>query len=87
MYRKSYITDPGKFISLMTDPTRQVVDVNLIGEEAVQVQYQYDEEFVPDSNITNVVLASFTAMWGRVRLYNVLDQLQERVLYYDTGKL
>lgn len=69
----------------MNDPTKRMVDFNIINENALQVQYQFDEEFVPDSLMTNVVVASFTTCWARLKLYEVLDFLGNRVLYYDTG--
>ena len=35
----------------------------------------------------NVVIAAFTTCHARLRLYNVLDRLQERVLYFDTDSI
>ncbi|CAB4015355.1 DNA polymerase [Paramuricea clavata] len=36
---------------------------------------------------TNVVIAAFTTAYARLKLYEVLDQLNERVLYYDTDSV
>ena len=33
---------------------------------------------------TNVVVAAFMTAYARVQLYDELDMLQERVLYYDS---
>ena len=44
-------------------------------------------EFSPIDNKTNIFLASFTTCWARLKLYEVLDQLQTRVLYYDTDSV
>jgi hypothetical protein len=43
---------------------------------------------VSDETIeTNVVVAAFTTAYARLKLYDVLDMLQERVLYYDTDSV
>jgi DNA polymerase elongation subunit (family B) len=34
-----------------------------------------------------VVIAAFTTTYACLKLYEVLDQLQERVLYYDTDSV
>ena len=36
---------------------------------------------------TNIFLATFTTCWARLKLYDVLDSLGERVLYYDTDSV
>lgn len=36
---------------------------------------------------TNVFLASFTTCWARLKLYELLDRLQTRVLYWDTDSV
>jgi len=35
----------------------------------------------------NIFVACFTTCWARLRLYATLEQLQERVLYYDTDSV
>jgi len=35
----------------------------------------------------NIFVAAFTTCWARLRLYAALEQLQERVLYYDTDSV
>jgi DNA polymerase elongation subunit (family B) len=37
--------------------------------------------------MSNVVLAAFTTAYARLKLCEVLDMLQERVLYYDTDSV
>ena len=42
-------------------------------------------DFVDTQNNTHLVVALFTTMWARLKLYrDVLDKLQERVRYTDT---
>ena len=46
-----------------------------------------DELFVKPSNKVNVPIAAFTTTYARLKLYDLLDLLQERVLYYDTDSV
>ena len=43
--------------------------------------------FVEPNAKTNVVIAAFTIAYARLKLYDVLDLLQKRVLYYDTDSV
>ncbi|MCP3664717.1 MAG: hypothetical protein GY696_19865 [Gammaproteobacteria bacterium] len=42
--------------------------------------------FLKPSANTNVVLAAYVTAHARLRLYTYLEKLQDRVLYFDTGK-
>ncbi|CAB4029932.1 Hypothetical predicted protein, partial [Paramuricea clavata] len=53
----------------------------------VELRYEYNENFVEPNAKTNVVIAAFTTAYARLKLYGVLYQLQERVLYYDTDSV
>ena len=45
------------------------------------------EKFVQADPKTNVVVAAFTTAYARLQLYDELDMLGERVLYYDTDSV
>ena len=64
-----------------------VLDVNLISDDVVELHYEYDKNFVEPNAKTNVVIAAFTTAYARLKLYDVLDLLQEHVLYYDTDSV
>ena len=51
------------------------------------MDWKYVEAFLEENDTTNVFLASFTTAHTRLRLYRVLDQLEERVLYFDTDSV
>ena len=36
---------------------------------------------------TNIFIASFTTCWARLKLYDLLDHLQCKILYYDTDSI
>ena len=54
----------------------------------IRVQFRMvGELFVKSNNKVNVTIASFTTAYARLKLYDLLDLLQDRVLYYDTDSV
>ena len=45
-----------------------------------------EAEFVKEQQNINVMVASYTTSYGRLQLYNCLEKLDRRVLYFDTGE-
>lgn len=45
-----------------------------------------EEEVIP-SNRTNIFIAAFTTAWARLELCKYLEQLKEKVLYFDTDSI
>ena len=76
-----------KFYKLLTDMTKKVKDFHIINEEQLHLEYEHQSGFVPEDMKTNVFLATFTTCWARLKLLGVLNQLGERVLYYDTDSV
>ena len=81
------IDEPQVFFDYLTSDEITVLGANLVRDEIIEIQYKYGDKFVqPDPN-TNVVIAAFTTVHARLQLYDELDMLQERVLYYDTDSV
>ena len=53
----------------------------------MEIRYEHGDNFVQPDPKTNVVIAAFTTAYARLQLYDELDMLQERVLYYDTDSI
>ena len=53
----------------------------------MEIRYEYGDKFVQPNPNTNVVIAAFTTAYARLQLYDELDMLGERVLYYDTDSV
>ena len=45
------------------------------------------KNFEEQNNKVNIVIAAFTTAYARLKLYDLLDLLQERILYYDTDSV
>ena len=72
------IEDPQVFFDYLTSDEITVLDADLVSEEILEIWYEYGDKFFQPN--TNVVIAA-------LQLYNELDMLQERVLYYDTDSV
>ncbi len=51
------------------------------------LQFKNSEGFTQPLKNTIAVLAAFMTTHARLRLYTYLEKLQDRVLYFDTGKI
>ena len=87
MRQSRVITDEAEFYRSLSDPARKLADWHILNDDMVQLEWEYCEDFVPEDTTTNIFLATFTTAHARLRLYNVLDQLGERVIYYDTDSV
>ena len=81
------VKEPDRFIDLMYSDEFEVCDVCIVNEEMVEVQYRNATEFAEQNDKVNVVIAAFTTTYARLKLYDLLDVLQDRVLYYDTDSV
>ena len=79
--------DPQAFHRFLDTDTLDVRHVFIINDTMVEVHYQYQDEDIPMSPNLNIFVAAFTTCWARLRLYEALELLGERVLYYDTDSV
>ena len=81
------VHEPGRFFDLLYSSEFEVCDARLVNDDMVEVQYRNTGEFAEQNNKVNVVIAAFTTSYARLKLYDLLDLLQERILYYDTDSV
>ena len=79
--------DPQAFHRFLDTDTLDVRHVSVINEQMVEVHYQHQDEDIPVSPNLNIFVASFTTSQARDRLYEALQLLGERVLYFDTDSV
>ena len=81
------MTEPKDLFNYLYSDRYEVKDVQMVNDETVEVQYIQKEGFVEENDKVNIVIAAFTTAYARLKLYDLLDLLQERVLYYDTDSV
>ena len=64
-----------------------VKNLLLISEDLVQVQYERRGEEVQENGFANVVLANFVTSFARLKLFDAMDPIADRVLYFDTDSI
>ena len=79
--------NPQAFNRFLDTVNMEVRHVSVINEQMVEVHYQYRKEEIPVSPNLNILVACFTTCWARLRLYEALQLLGERVLYYGTNSV
>ena len=73
--------------SKLTCPVIEVSHLRLCTDDLLEVVYtRHQDDATPSSKI-NTFIAAFTTCWARLKLYDSLDTLGERVLYYDTDSV
>ena len=55
--------------------------------ELVEVHYKHQTEDIPVNPHLSIFVAAFTTCWARLRLYEALELLGHRVLYFDTDSV
>ena len=81
------VTEPKELYFYLDSDQYVVKDTQLVNDETVEIQYMEKEGFVEENKKVNIVIAAFTTAYARLKLYDLLDLLQERVLYYDTDSV
>ena len=87
MIKTELVTEPKEMFKFLLSPEIETSDIRLVNDETVEVHYRNIGEFEEQNNKVNIVIAAFTTAYARLKLYDLLDQLQEQVLYYDTDSV
>ena len=81
------VTEPNRLFELLHSEEIEVPEARLVNAEMTEVQFRNVWEFEEPNDKVNIVIAAFTTAYARLKLYDLLDQLQEQVLYYDTDSV
>lgn len=74
-------------LNLLTSPAIIINTIIPINDDTLLVNYENTEDSYAENPTTNVAIAAFVTAQARLKLYSYLDQLQDRVLYYDTDSV
>ena len=87
MSQTKYVTEVSEFYEILLDDKLDDINFQFINDNMVQMTYNFKDQFVDNHNSTNVFIACFTTSHARLMLYNKLDYLKEKVLYFDTDSI
>jgi len=71
----------------MYSPEIEVHNIWLVNEKMIGVTFANKSEYVEIMANTNPVIAAYTTAHARLKLYSYIEQLNERVMYFDTDSV
>jgi len=74
-------------LALISDTLHDIRQVRIVNDDSLEVVYTNRGDNQPDNGRVNIFVAAFTTCWPRLKLYSYLDQLQQRVLFFDTDSV
>ena len=75
--------DPVKFHEFHDSDKYDICYVSVLTEQRVKIHYKHQLQDDPVSPNLNIFIVCFTTCHARLKLYEALNQLQERALYFD----
>jgi len=87
--RREYIDNISKFYEIVLNKNIENLSVAFIEgqNELIYVTYQEKDECIKASYNTNIYVACFTTSHARLRLYDMMDKLNQNVCYCDTDSI
>ena len=85
--KSMYCMDASELYKLLFDDKVEVKNVTFFNDYVAYAVYKEDREFVNQLANANVTIGGFTTSQARLHLYSYLEQLGERVLYFDTDSV
>ena len=82
-----FVKTMGELLDMFRDSATNVKDLIIHNEDVIEVHFDNNAGFVEHNVNTNIIVASFTTALARLKLYTVLEQLDDRVLYHDTDSV
>lgn len=85
--KTQYITEPVNYFDLLTSDEQNFLDVGLVNDEMMQIQWVNNDEFMQNTGRTNVIIAAYTIAQDWLKLYSYLEKLDRRILYADIDSI
>lgn len=81
------ITSPAQFFTLVNNNMIKITTTHICTEDVLELVYTHVQYEEPQNGKTNIFLAPFTTCLARLKLYESLEILGERALYFDTDSV
>jgi hypothetical protein len=81
------VTNRAELENMLNDDQYVIHDIDTKDENFAQVVYSVNENFLTGSLYSNVIIASFVTAQGRLKLFEEVNRLGRRVLYFDTDSI
>ena len=81
------ITQPAHLFRILDDKTFEISAMRICSQDVMEIVTTTSEEEYEQSFKTNVFVVALTTSLARLKLYEALDFLGDRALYYDTDSV
>ena len=81
------IITPADLFECVTNDLWDIHQIRICTDDLLEVVYSNIADNQLDNGKRNVFVAAFTTCYARLKLYESLDQVQERALYFDTDSV
>ena len=78
------VRDPDEYFNHLFSESYMVSMFEFLADDAVSVSWKHAADRITTKGRKNAFIACFTTAYAHLELYNLLDKLQDRVLYHDT---
>ena len=85
--RREYVDDIKTFYEIVLNKNIENLSVAIIDDNLIYVTYEEKDESIKPSFNTNIYVGCFTTSNARLRLYEMLDKLNQHVCYCDTDSI
>ena len=87
MSQTKYMTEVSEFYEILLNDKLDNINFQFINDDMAQMTYNFKDQFVDNLKNTNIYIACFTRSPARLMLYNKLDYLKEKILYFNTNSI
>ena len=82
---QSKLIDGGEYLfKLLGDESRVLKGIHILSEDYAQIEWENNTDYQRSNTGTSIYVGIFTTAYGRMRLYDLLNSLDRRLLYADT---
>ena len=79
--KTEYFNTPSDYFNCIFDPSNNIKAVKAVNPEMMCVNYEKTSDFLDTLPNVNVVIGAFTTAIARLKLYQFMEPLQQRVMY------
>ena len=80
-------TKPSEFFQIIKDDQQVIHRIKIVNHHMIEIFHSFQDDCDPVQTNVNIFVACFTTSYAQLKLYNALDILQQRVLYFDTDSI
>jgi hypothetical protein len=71
----SFFSNANRYFKLILDDSKAITNITKVNYDTLLLTYTHKAEFVTETSMTNVMLASFITSLARLKLYEVIEKV------------